>query len=111
MYTFANILTLLPIFLCQNISAPPAPPLKAQTSPLANMFTQENNTSSVTTSHNNSAGIMAHNMALVFIWRLPLRLCFLKLALFKVAHRIAYSVLVIIFPRTTVFDSLRFGVR
>uniref|UniRef100_A0A3Q1GRD0 BAR/IMD domain-containing adapter protein 2-like 1 n=1 Tax=Acanthochromis polyacanthus TaxID=80966 RepID=A0A3Q1GRD0_9TELE len=25
-----------------NISAPPAPPLKAQTSPLANMFTQEN---------------------------------------------------------------------
>ncbi|KAG8007016.1 Brain-specific angiogenesis inhibitor 1-associated protein 2-like protein 1, partial [Nibea albiflora] len=37
-----------------NISAPPAPPLKAQTSPLANMFTQDNNTSSVTTTSNNS---------------------------------------------------------
>ncbi|XP_073349903.1 brain-specific angiogenesis inhibitor 1-associated protein 2-like protein 1b [Pagrus major] len=40
-----------------NMSAPPAPPLKAQTSPLANMFTPENNTSSVTsnsTDHGNS---------------------------------------------------------
>ncbi|XP_008294175.1 brain-specific angiogenesis inhibitor 1-associated protein 2-like protein 1 [Stegastes partitus] len=37
-----------------NISAPPAPPLKAQTSPLANMFTQETSTSSVTASTNNS---------------------------------------------------------
>ncbi|TKS91884.1 Brain-specific angiogenesis inhibitor 1-associated protein 2-like protein 1 [Collichthys lucidus] len=37
-----------------NISAPPAPPLKAQTSPLANMFTQDNNTSSATTTSNNS---------------------------------------------------------
>ncbi|XP_070704537.1 BAR/IMD domain-containing adapter protein 2-like 1 [Pempheris klunzingeri] len=32
-----------------NTSAPPAPPLKAQTSPLANMFTQENSTTSATT--------------------------------------------------------------
>lgn len=37
-----------------NITAPPAPPLKAQTSPLANMFTQDNNTSSVTTTPSNS---------------------------------------------------------
>ncbi|XP_060921414.1 brain-specific angiogenesis inhibitor 1-associated protein 2-like protein 1b [Labrus mixtus] len=36
-----------------NMSAPPAPPLKAQTSPLANMFTQENNTSTVNTISNN----------------------------------------------------------
>ncbi|XP_068192371.1 BAR/IMD domain-containing adapter protein 2-like 1 [Antennarius striatus] len=35
-----------------NMSAPPAPPLKAHTSPLANMFTQENNISSVTTTTN-----------------------------------------------------------
>ncbi|XP_068605576.1 BAR/IMD domain-containing adapter protein 2-like 1 isoform X2 [Brachionichthys hirsutus] len=35
-----------------NMSAPPAPPLKAQTSPLANMFTQENYISSVTTTTN-----------------------------------------------------------
>ncbi|XP_029292817.1 brain-specific angiogenesis inhibitor 1-associated protein 2-like protein 1b isoform X2 [Cottoperca gobio] len=37
-----------------NMSTPPAPPLKAQTSPLANMFTQENNKTSVTSSPNNS---------------------------------------------------------
>ncbi|KAK1877508.1 Brain-specific angiogenesis inhibitor 1-associated protein 2-like protein 1, partial [Dissostichus eleginoides] len=37
-----------------NMSAPPAPPLKAQTSPLANMFTQENNAPSVPSSLNNS---------------------------------------------------------
>ncbi|XP_022608088.1 brain-specific angiogenesis inhibitor 1-associated protein 2-like protein 1 isoform X3 [Seriola dumerili] len=37
-----------------NMAAPPAPPLKPQTSPLANMFTQENNTTSVTTATNNS---------------------------------------------------------
>ncbi|KAG7243584.1 hypothetical protein INR49_011141 [Caranx melampygus] len=32
--------------------APPAPPLKPQTSPLVNMFTQENNTTSVSTTTN-----------------------------------------------------------
>ncbi|XP_040917935.1 brain-specific angiogenesis inhibitor 1-associated protein 2-like protein 1b [Toxotes jaculatrix] len=37
-----------------NAAAPPAPPLKPQTSPLANMFTQENNTTNVTTTTNNS---------------------------------------------------------
>ncbi|CAK6964821.1 brain-specific angiogenesis inhibitor 1-associated protein 2-like protein 1 [Scomber scombrus] len=37
-----------------NFSAPPAPPLKAQTSPLANMFTQENNTSAATTTNNST---------------------------------------------------------
>ncbi|KAM7386788.1 hypothetical protein PAMA_009421 [Pampus argenteus] len=37
-----------------NISAPPAPPLKAQTSPLVNMFTQDNNINSVTSMTNNS---------------------------------------------------------
>lgn len=37
-----------------NMSAPPAPPLKAQTSPLANMFTQESNINSVTTASNNN---------------------------------------------------------
>ncbi|XP_034568174.1 brain-specific angiogenesis inhibitor 1-associated protein 2-like protein 1b [Notolabrus celidotus] len=37
-----------------NMSAPPAPPLKAQTSPLANMFTQENNTTTVSTASNNN---------------------------------------------------------
>ncbi|XP_069569612.1 brain-specific angiogenesis inhibitor 1-associated protein 2-like protein 1b [Brachyistius frenatus] len=37
-----------------NIVAPPAPPLKAHISPLAGMFTQENNTSSVTSSTKNS---------------------------------------------------------
>ncbi|CAN9505889.1 unnamed protein product [Ophioblennius macclurei] len=37
-----------------NISAPPAPPLKAHTSPLANMFTQENNGNSIATSNNNT---------------------------------------------------------
>ncbi|XP_034750118.1 brain-specific angiogenesis inhibitor 1-associated protein 2-like protein 1b isoform X1 [Etheostoma cragini] len=37
-----------------NMSAPPAPLLKAQTSPLANMFTQENNTTSVTSTTSNS---------------------------------------------------------
>lgn len=35
-----------------NMSAPPAPPLKAQSSPLANMFTQENNTTTVTSTTN-----------------------------------------------------------
>ncbi|KAM3598295.1 uncharacterized protein V6R79_016359 [Siganus canaliculatus] len=35
--------------------APPAPPLKAQTSPLANMFTQDNNISSVPAVSSNSA--------------------------------------------------------
>ncbi|XP_047427904.1 brain-specific angiogenesis inhibitor 1-associated protein 2-like protein 1b [Mugil cephalus] len=37
-----------------NIAPPQAPTVKAQTSPLATMFTQENNTSSVTASTNNS---------------------------------------------------------
>ncbi|KAL3053844.1 hypothetical protein OYC64_006220 [Pagothenia borchgrevinki] len=37
-----------------NMSTPPAPPLKAQTSPLANMFTQEDNAPSVPSSLNNS---------------------------------------------------------
>ncbi|KAF1379431.1 hypothetical protein PFLUV_G00175990 [Perca fluviatilis] len=37
-----------------NMSAPPAPSLQAQTSPLASMFTQENNTTSVTSTTNNS---------------------------------------------------------
>ncbi|KAM7372071.1 hypothetical protein PAMP_009266 [Pampus punctatissimus] len=37
-----------------NIYAPPAPPLKAQTSPLVNMFTQDNNIPSVTSMTNNS---------------------------------------------------------
>ncbi|KAM9345605.1 brain-specific angiogenesis inhibitor 1-associated protein 2-like protein 1b [Symphorus nematophorus] len=46
-----------------NMSAPPAPPLKAQTSPLANMFTQENNTSSVTTTSNNSTDHEENNLA------------------------------------------------
>lgn len=47
-----------------NFPAPPAPPLKAQTSPLANMFTQENNTSSVT-SHNSTdhGNIEENNLA------------------------------------------------
>uniref|UniRef100_A0A3Q3NM41 BAR/IMD domain-containing adapter protein 2-like 1 n=1 Tax=Labrus bergylta TaxID=56723 RepID=A0A3Q3NM41_9LABR len=36
-----------------NMSTPPAPPLKAQTSPLANMFIQENKTSAVNTISNN----------------------------------------------------------
>ncbi|KAK9535004.1 hypothetical protein VZT92_007412 [Zoarces viviparus] len=39
-----------------NMSAPPAPPLKAQTSPLANMFTQENNTATVTSATKSSIG-------------------------------------------------------
>ncbi|KAF7662196.1 hypothetical protein LDENG_00242940 [Lucifuga dentata] len=34
--------------------APPAPPLKAQTSPLANMFTQENTTTTTVSATNNS---------------------------------------------------------
>ncbi|KAM9394509.1 brain-specific angiogenesis inhibitor 1-associated protein 2-like protein 1b isoform 2-T2 [Pholidichthys leucotaenia] len=50
-----------------NISGPPpAPPQKAQTSPLANMFTQENNTSSLPTSTYNStdhANNEEHNLA------------------------------------------------
>ncbi|XP_056263856.1 brain-specific angiogenesis inhibitor 1-associated protein 2-like protein 1b isoform X2 [Pseudoliparis swirei] len=37
-----------------NTSTPPAPPLKAHTSPLANMFTQENHTATVTSTTNNS---------------------------------------------------------
>ncbi|XP_018526908.1 brain-specific angiogenesis inhibitor 1-associated protein 2-like protein 1b [Lates calcarifer] len=37
-----------------NMAAPPAPPLKPQTSPLANMFTPENSTTSVTATTNNS---------------------------------------------------------
>uniref|UniRef100_A0A7N8XTJ2 BAR/IMD domain containing adaptor protein 2 like 1b n=1 Tax=Mastacembelus armatus TaxID=205130 RepID=A0A7N8XTJ2_9TELE len=37
-----------------NITAPPAPALKAHTSPLANMFTQDNNTSNIITTTNNS---------------------------------------------------------
>lgn len=72
------------MFLWQNI-APPAPPLKAQTSPLANMFTQENNTASVTPTTNNSTGIMALNM--VFIWHLPLCRCGFKLVIFKTSSR------------------------
>ncbi|XP_026206753.1 brain-specific angiogenesis inhibitor 1-associated protein 2-like protein 1b [Anabas testudineus] len=37
-----------------NIAPPPAPSLKAQTSPLANMFTPENNTTNAATTTNNS---------------------------------------------------------
>ncbi|XP_034395437.1 brain-specific angiogenesis inhibitor 1-associated protein 2-like protein 1b isoform X2 [Cyclopterus lumpus] len=37
-----------------NMSTPPAPPLKAQTSPLANMFTQENHSTTGTSTTNNS---------------------------------------------------------
>nr|XP_020472052.1 brain-specific angiogenesis inhibitor 1-associated protein 2-like protein 1 [Monopterus albus] len=37
-----------------SMTAPPAPPLKAQISPLANMFTQENNTTSAVNTTNNS---------------------------------------------------------
>ncbi|XP_037544873.1 brain-specific angiogenesis inhibitor 1-associated protein 2-like protein 1 [Nematolebias whitei] len=37
-----------------NMSAPPAPPQKAQTSPLVNMFNQDNHTHSVTTTTNYS---------------------------------------------------------
>ncbi|XP_068575001.1 brain-specific angiogenesis inhibitor 1-associated protein 2-like protein 1b [Cebidichthys violaceus] len=50
----------------QNMSAPPAPPLKAQTSPLANMFTQENNTTTVTSTTKNSidhGSSEEHNLA------------------------------------------------
>ncbi|XP_075942194.1 brain-specific angiogenesis inhibitor 1-associated protein 2-like protein 1b [Anarhichas minor] len=49
-----------------NMSAPPAPPLKAQTSPLANMFTQENNTTTVTSPTKNSIDHVSsedHNLA------------------------------------------------
>ncbi|XP_054463743.1 brain-specific angiogenesis inhibitor 1-associated protein 2-like protein 1 [Anoplopoma fimbria] len=38
----------------QNMTTPPAPPLKAQTSPLANMFTQQNDITTVTSMTNNS---------------------------------------------------------
>uniref|UniRef100_A0A3Q4AW65 BAR/IMD domain-containing adapter protein 2-like 1 n=1 Tax=Mola mola TaxID=94237 RepID=A0A3Q4AW65_MOLML len=41
-----------------NISAPPAPLIKAQTSPLANMFNQENNTSPATATPNGNRGTM-----------------------------------------------------
>ncbi|CAJ1076546.1 brain-specific angiogenesis inhibitor 1-associated protein 2-like protein 1 [Xyrichtys novacula] len=37
-----------------NMSTPPAPPLKAQTSPLASMFNQDNNTTAVTAVSNNN---------------------------------------------------------
>lgn len=56
-YTSATTIMSHLMFLRQNV-APPAPPLKPQTSPLANMFTQENNTTSVTTT-TNSKGIMS----------------------------------------------------
>ncbi|XP_031728000.1 brain-specific angiogenesis inhibitor 1-associated protein 2-like protein 1b isoform X2 [Anarrhichthys ocellatus] len=49
-----------------NMSAPLAPPLKAQTSPLANMFTQENNTTTVTSPTKNSIDHVSsedHNLA------------------------------------------------
>ncbi|KAM6914733.1 LOW QUALITY PROTEIN: brain-specific angiogenesis inhibitor 1-associated protein 2-like protein 1b [Lycodopsis pacificus] len=49
-----------------NMAAPPAPPLKAQTSPLANMFTHENNTTTVTSATKNSMGHVSseeHNLA------------------------------------------------
>lgn len=80
------MLTLSLMLLWQNISAPPAPPLKAQTSPLANMFTQENNTTSVTTT-TNSTGIITLNMTLVFIWHLPLCCCAFKYVLLKTMIR------------------------
>lgn len=71
------------------MSAPPAPPqTQAQTSPLANMFTPENNTSNVTS---NSTGIMAGTAALVFIWHLPLCHCGFKLVLSKTGSRTACS--------------------
>uniref|UniRef100_A0AAQ4QNE7 BAR/IMD domain containing adaptor protein 2 like 1b n=1 Tax=Gasterosteus aculeatus aculeatus TaxID=481459 RepID=A0AAQ4QNE7_GASAC len=49
-----------------NMTAPPAPPLKAQTSPLANMFTQGNNIATATRTTNNSidhGGSEDHNLA------------------------------------------------
>lgn len=67
------------IFLWQNMSvgressvAPPAPPLKAQTSPLVNMFTQESNTpvSTITNSTDRHSGIM--NMPFIFSLHHPL---------------------------------------
>lgn len=45
------------------MSAPPAPPLKAQTSPLANMFSQDNGTG-VNTLANNITGNVAFSMYL-----------------------------------------------
>ncbi|XP_037332400.2 brain-specific angiogenesis inhibitor 1-associated protein 2-like protein 1b isoform X2 [Pungitius pungitius] len=46
-----------------NTSAPPAPPLKAHTSPLANMFTQENNITTATRTTNNSIDHEDNNLA------------------------------------------------
>uniref|UniRef100_G3PEI5 BAR/IMD domain-containing adapter protein 2-like 1 n=1 Tax=Gasterosteus aculeatus aculeatus TaxID=481459 RepID=G3PEI5_GASAC len=46
-----------------NMTAPPAPPLKAQTSPLANMFTQGNNIATATRTTNNSIGILCVSVA------------------------------------------------
>uniref|UniRef100_A0A8C9ZT72 BAR/IMD domain-containing adapter protein 2-like 1 n=1 Tax=Sander lucioperca TaxID=283035 RepID=A0A8C9ZT72_SANLU len=46
-----------------NMSAPPAPPLQAQTSPLANMFTQENNTTSVTNHRNSEENNLARSVS------------------------------------------------
>uniref|UniRef100_A0A672FJ72 BAR/IMD domain-containing adapter protein 2-like 1 n=1 Tax=Salarias fasciatus TaxID=181472 RepID=A0A672FJ72_SALFA len=45
-----------------NISAPPAPPLKAQTSPLANMFTQENNSTNNSLARSVSVATGLNNM-------------------------------------------------
>lgn len=45
-------------FLLQNIAPPPAPPLKAQTSPLANMFTKENDATSAPSAPSKSIGII-----------------------------------------------------
>ncbi|KAM8844687.1 brain-specific angiogenesis inhibitor 1-associated protein 2-like protein 1b isoform 1-T1 [Spinachia spinachia] len=46
-----------------NMNAPPAPPLKAQTSPLANMFTQENNVPAATRTTNSSIDHQDNNLA------------------------------------------------
>lgn len=43
----------------QTISAPPVPQLKAQTSPLVNLFNQDNNSYTAATTPNINKGIMA----------------------------------------------------
>lgn len=43
----------------QTISAPPVPPLKAQTSPLVNLFNQDNKGYTAATTHSISKGVMA----------------------------------------------------
>ena len=66
----------------QSISAPPAPLIKAQTSPLANMFSQENNTSPTAATPNGNKGTIAFTLALAWFGT---SLCLLLL--FKTAVR------------------------